>query len=58
MMNEENGQTRGHSRSGRTGCLKDIKKYSFLHRSINIWDILDDEVVTATNIHKFKEILD
>ena len=38
--------------------LKDIKRYSFPHRTVDIWNELKEEVVTATNIHKFKEMLD
>ena len=39
-------------------CLKDIKKYRFPHRTVDTWNGLKEEVVTATNIHKFKEMLD
>ncbi|MPC59417.1 hypothetical protein E2C01_053436 [Portunus trituberculatus] len=36
-------------------CVKDIGKYSFPHRTL---ENLDNEVVTAHNLHNFKEKLD
>ena len=58
-MEEETRQMRGHSRKIRKSrCLKDTKKYSFPHRIVDTWNGLKEEVVTATNIHKFKEMLD
>ena len=35
-----------------------IRKYSFPHRTVDIWNELAEEIVKTTNIHKFKEILD
>ena len=59
MMEEEIRQTRGHSKKiKKNRCLKDTKKYSFPHRIVDTWNGLKEEVVTATNIHKFKEMLD
>ena len=59
MMEEESRQMRGHTRKIRKSlCLKDTKKYSFPHRIGDTWNGLKEEVVTATNIHKFKEMLD
>ena len=50
---------RGNSRKIRKSrCLKDTKKDSFPHRIVDTWNGLKEEVVTATNIHKFKEMLD
>ena len=34
------------------------KKYSFPHRIVDTRNGLREKVVTATNIHKFKEMLD
>ncbi|MPC50823.1 hypothetical protein E2C01_044657 [Portunus trituberculatus] len=39
-------------------CLRSIKKFSFLHRMVDIWNGLCDEIVTAESVHKFKEKLD
>ena len=59
VMEEETRQMRGHSRKIRKSqCLKDTKKYSFPHRIVDTWNGLKEEVVTATNIRKFKEMLD
>ena len=33
------------------------KKYSFLYRSIEAWNKLDDEVINARNINDFKSKL-
>ena len=52
-------QTRGHGRKIRKGrCVSDIKKYSFPNRTIDVWNGLKKEVVTAKNLHTFKEKLD
>lgn len=57
IMNER--ETRGHGRKLKvTTCRRDIKKFSFPHRSIEAWNGLEGEVVCATNIHDFKEKLD
>ena len=39
-------------------CIKDVKKYSFPHRTVDIWNDLSDKVVTAASIHVFKDKLD
>ena len=59
MMEEDTREIRGHSKKiKKSQCLKDIKKYSFPHRNVDVWNGLKEEVVTATNIHKFKEMFD
>ena len=51
--------TKGHRRKlKKSDCRRDIKKYSFPHRSITAWNKLNDETVCAKTIHKFKENLD
>ena len=58
MINEGNEQ-KGHSKKIRKNqCLKDIRKYSFSHLTVDIWKELNEDVVTATNIHRFKDMLD
>ena len=58
MKREETRHMRGHSKKIKESwCLKDIKKYSFPHRTVNIWNGLKEEFVTATNIRKLKEML-
>ncbi|MPC40692.1 hypothetical protein E2C01_034257 [Portunus trituberculatus] len=39
-------------------CVKDIGKYNFPHRTVEKWNALNNEVVTAHNVHNFKEKLD
>ena len=56
-MKEETRQTKRHSNKiEKSRCLKDIEKYNFPHRTVDIWDGLKEEV-TATNIQKFKGML-
>ena len=58
MMEEETRQMRVHSQKNKKSrCLKDTKMYSFSHRILYTWNGVK-EVVTATNIHKFKKMLD
>ena len=51
--------TRGHGRKLRsTTCRRDVKKFSFPHRSIKLWNGLEDKVVVvvcANNIQSFKK---
>ena len=39
-------------------CSRDIRKYSFPHRIVDVWNGLRDDIVEATNIHAFKDKLD
>ena len=36
----------------------DFKKYSFLHSVVNAWNGLEEDVVRAIIVHKFKAELD
>ncbi|MPC81788.1 hypothetical protein E2C01_076421 [Portunus trituberculatus] len=36
-------------------CLRNIKKLSFPHRTVDIWNRLSEEIVAAENVHKLKE---
>ena len=62
VLTEDRGRnrsTRGHSKKiEKSHCTKDVKKYSFPHRTVDSWNNLCEEVVTATNIHMFKERMD
>ena len=47
-------ETRGHGRklkAAATSCRRDIKKYSFPHRSIEAWNGLEEEVVCQKYSH-------
>ncbi|MPC46755.1 hypothetical protein E2C01_040481 [Portunus trituberculatus] len=39
-------------------CYRNIKKFSFPHRTVDIWNGLSEEIVPAESVHKFKEKLD
>ncbi|MPC81233.1 hypothetical protein E2C01_075840 [Portunus trituberculatus] len=39
-------------------CVKDIGKYGFPHRTVEKWNALHNEVVTAHNVHNYQEKLD
>ena len=50
---------RGHDKRLRKGtCLRDIKKYSFPQRSVELWNELGGEVVESKCVHIMKERLD
>ena len=58
-VEEEERRTRGHKKKlKKSQCLGDIKKYSFPHRTVDIWNNLKEEVVAAKSVHMFKERLD
>lgn len=52
--------TRGHvEKLKKKTCRRNIKKYSFKHRSIDICNSLDAEVVQRVkSLHKFKTKID
>ena len=51
--------TRGHNKKlKKMEYLRDIKKYSFPYRCIDIWNGLGKETVQAKNIHEFKAKVD
>ncbi len=49
---------KGTCRKWKERCLRDIKKYSFPHRVVNAWNGLEEDVVNAISVHKFKTELD
>ena len=58
-VEEQERRTRGHTKKlKKTQCFGDIKKYSFPHRTVETWNKLKEEVVTAKSVHMFKEKLD
>ena len=58
-MEEETRQMKEHSRKiKKESVSKGYKMYSFPHGIVDTWNGLKEEGVTATNIHKFKEMLD
>ncbi|MPC93925.1 hypothetical protein E2C01_089072 [Portunus trituberculatus] len=35
-------------------CLRNIKKFSFPYRTVDIWNRSSEEIVAAESVHKFK----
>ncbi|MPC69426.1 hypothetical protein E2C01_063651 [Portunus trituberculatus] len=58
-MEQGDRQTRGHSKKiMKSQCHRNIKRFSFPHRTVDIWNGLSEEIVTAESVHKFKDKLD
>ena len=50
---------RGHERRiKKDACTSDVKKYSFPHRGIEVWNGLRGEIVNATSVSQMKEHFD
>ena len=57
LKEDEGGKMTGHSkRIRKRQCLRGIKKYSFPHRTVDVWNGLSEEIVTAANVQKFKAL--
>ena len=55
----EIGFTRGHTKKLRKGrCLNNVKKNSFPHRNIEVWNKLSEEIISVKTVHQLKEKLD
>ena len=55
----DNVNTRGNSfKLAKRRCRLDIRKFSFAHRVVNIWNDLSDHIVTSNNVNTFKNRLD
>ena len=39
-------------------CVRDIRKYSYPYRTLDIWNSLKGEFISANNSHHLKEKLD
>ena len=52
-------RTRGHTLKLKKSQFKlNIRGHSFTQRVVNLWNALQEETVTATNINTFKNRLD
>ena len=59
LLKLDSGPTRGHGKKLRKErCLRDVKKFSFPHRIIDVWNGLPAGVVNAETISGFKTKLD
>jgi len=51
--------TRGHSlKLIKPRCHLDVRKYSFAHRVIDIWNILEENTIACDSINGFKVRID
>ena len=59
LLNWETRNTRGHGRKLRKdNYRRNLKKNSFPHRAVDVWNILDETVECGKTIHEFKTNLD
>ena len=59
LERNEHGKTRGHSLKPLTKRSRyDIRKFSFSVRIVNIWNGLEEAIVTADSLNTFKNRLD
>ncbi|MPC79446.1 hypothetical protein E2C01_073974 [Portunus trituberculatus] len=58
LVTKEDRTTRDHVKKIRMRQgVKDVGKYSFPHRMVEKWNALNNEVITAHNVHDFTDIL-
>ena len=51
--------SRGHGKKlKKESCRRDRKKYSFPHRTVDVWNGLEEDIVNADSVHCFKAGLD
>jgi len=54
----EDSKTRGHSlKLKQFRCKLDIRKYFFSERTVDCWNSLDEDMVSACNLNSFKNRL-
>ena len=59
LLKWETRNTRGHGKKLRkSNYRRDLKKNSFPHRVVDVWNNLDETIVCAKTIHDFKTNLD
>ena len=52
-------QLRGHSlKIVKPRCRLDVRKFSFAHRVVDMWNSLDERIVACDSINGFKNRLD
>ena len=56
---KKDSRTRGHQvKLVKDHCILDIRKYSFSHRTMNEWNKLSTDCVTASSMNMFKSKVD
>lgn len=59
LLKRDTRATRGHGKKlKKERCIRDKKKYSFPHRTVDLWNGLDEDIVNAESVHCFKARLD
>ena len=59
LLDWDTRESRGHGKKLRKdNYRRDVKRNSFPHRVLDVWNELDEEVVCAETIHDFKTNLD
>ncbi len=51
MVRNDSGSRGNSKKLKKISYRRDVKKYSFPHRSISTWNGLDEEIVCAKSIH-------
>ena len=55
----ENSTTRGNSlKIAKERCTRDIRKFSFTNRVVDIWNSLPENIIKANTVHQFENRLD
>ncbi len=57
MVRDESGTRKNRKILKKISYRRDVKKYSFPHRSITTWNGQDEEIVCTKSIHEFKDKL-
>ena len=56
---KKDNRTRGHEvKLVKDQCILDIRKYSFSQRTINDWNTLSTDCITASSMNMFKNKFD
>ncbi len=58
MLRDYSGTSGNIKKLKNISYRRDVKKYSFPHRSISTWNGLDEEIVCGKSIHEYKGKLD
>ena len=56
LLNMDNRNTRGHGKKlKKERCVRDVRKYSFPHRVVDVWNGLSEDIINAKSVHRYKE---
>ena len=58
MITNESTHTREHLRkTEKSQRSENVKKFSFPHRTVDMWNVLREQLVEADSIHTFKKLV-